>query len=669
MKKITFAFLVFLSYLTLGFAEAKFNNATTDPNPSLVTPYNNELGLNSKTVISEIDKENGIEGLSGSVSAAPCTGTTITWDGANWSNGVGPDNTTPAVLNGDYNTAVNGSFTACSLLVNNTFNLNIQNGDFIDIEGSIVVDGTITVSSQGSVVQRDDLATITGTGTMQVTKRTAPMNNAFEYTYWSSPTANTTINVALSQGDINRRFLFNAQNYLDQTSETNNDNTTVAGPDDIDDDNNDWTPVIGTDVMQAGVGYASTHDPTLFASTPGTPPYQFDYIFEGPFNNGVITVPVYRNDSYLLDNNWNFIGNPYPSAIDVNAFFAENAQPLNANGAMDGVIHFWSHDTDPDANNNGNQNINFDQGDYATINTVGGIGPSNDGQSPNGFIPSGQGFFVAMSDAVTPTTVSGDIATSEVVFNNSMRVTGNNNQFFRNPNPDNKLWINLTSDDGIFSQILIGYVNDATAGYDGNYIDAPRHLGTDISTRLYSSIEDSTKKFVIQGKATTDLSLDEIIPLGISTTLESPTIYNISIAQLQGQFLNDNSIYIKDNLLDTIHNLKESDYNFTSEAGEFNDRFEIVFQESALNINTIEIGSSDLSIVELNDGRVEFTIRKNLTIQEVVIQDLVGREIYRLSGHSSVEIYNLDKLTQAAYIAQVRLSNGQIITKKAIKRR
>jgi phage-related protein len=121
--------------------------------------------------------------------------------------------------------------------------------------------------------------------------------------------------------------------------------------------------------------------------------------------------------------------------------------------------------------------------------------------------------------------------------------------------------------------------------------------------------------------------------------------------------------------LNITHNLKESEYNFTSEAGEFNDRFEIVFQESALNINTIEIGSSDLSIVELNDGRVEFTIAKNVTIENVVILDAVGREVYQLKGNGSVEVYTLDKLTKAPYIAQVQLSNGQIITKKAIKRR
>jgi hypothetical protein len=47
----------------------------------------------------------------------------------------------------------------------------------------------------------------------------------------------------------------------------------------------------------------------------------------------------------------------------------------------------------------------------------------------------------------------------------------------------------------------------------------------------------------------------------------------------------------------------------------------------------------------------------------------VGREVYQLKGNGSVEVYTLDKLTKAPYIAQVQLSNGQIITKKAIKRR
>jgi hypothetical protein len=610
--------------------------------------------------------------------AVQITISTATWDGVNWNWNDGtaqntlPNLSTNVVINGNYSTGIGGiqtSFSACNLIVIGGNALTIDNNTFIQIQNNIIANGDINVSSQGSVVQIDDSGTVSGSGVMQVTKRTAPMNNAFEYTYWSSPVSNATINSALAQSDVNRRFIFNAQNYLDATAEIGNNNATVAGQDDIDDNGDDWTLVGGATTMEPGVGYASAHDPTLFASTPGVPPYQFDYIFEGTFNTGVITVPIYRNDSEMADNNWNFIGNPYPSAIDADDFLTFNSSIAQTVGATNGAIFLWSQNTAPDGNANGNQNLNFAQGDYAIINGTGETA-GGDGISPSRHIPSGQGFFVAMDDAAASTIISGSIRTTDIVFNNSMRVTGNNDLFFRNnfsEQPD-KLWLNLTSDNGVFSQILVAYIEGASNNFDGMYYDAFKNKSSNLYSGLYTSIQNSDKKFAIQGKDPNSLSIDEIIEIGFNTSIQEPTIYTISIAQFEGQFLSENPIYLKDKLLNTIHNLKESDYTFTSEAGEFNDRFEIVFQDNALSTNEFDINPNDLKIVELGNGLVEFSIAKNHTIKEVVILDVIGREIYRLPGSSSVEVYNLEKLTKAAYIAQVELSNGQIITKKAIKR-
>ena len=94
-----------------------------------------------------------------------------------------------------------------------------------------------------------------------------------------------------------------------------------------------------------------------------------------------------------------------------------------------------------------------------------------------------------------------------------MRSTGNNNQFFRTgPNSNNKLWLDLTSDNGLFNQILIGYLDGATSGYDGMYYDAPRNMSTELVSMIYTLIDGKTSKYAIQAKASSDLSLDEIIP-------------------------------------------------------------------------------------------------------------------------------------------------------------
>jgi hypothetical protein len=253
-----------------------------------------------------------------------------------------------------------------------------------------------------------------------------------------------------------------------------------------------------------------------------------------------------------------------------------------------------------------------------------------------------------------------------------MRVTGNNAQFFRTSNSflSNKIKLNLTSDNGIFNQILIGYVDGATNGDDGMYYDAHKNLSSNANTLLYSLLNSSNiKKFAIQGKAPSALTLEEIIPLGFFTKIDDPTIYTISIADLEGEFMTSNSIYIKDNLLNTIHNLSESDYSFTSDTGEFNTRFEIVFQSEALSTGENEIDANQLSIIELQNGSVKFSVGNNLTIDTIDIIDLLGRTLYNLKGNNSTEIFELNNLSQTVYLAKVTLSNGQTITKRSVKRK
>ena len=612
----------------------------------------------------------------------PCA-STVTWTVGGWVPVSGPDISTEVIIATNYNTTANGNFRACNLTVNAGVTLRINNGDNVEVQNDILANGDITVETEGAVVQLGTLGTVTENGTITVIKTTPPLNVWYEYIYWSSPVFGETVGDALTDADVSRRFSFDGSNFLDAEMEAGNNNATLAGQDDIDDDNNDWNLVNGADIMTPGLGYASTHKESVFFN-PGALPYKFDYRFYGPFNNGVIPVPIYRNDEETNDNNWNLIGNPYPSAIDVDLFLSTNSS-IDVNvvtpGPIDGAIFLWSQNTLPAVDNNGNQNLNFDTSDYAIIN---GTASSAGGDLviPNRFIPSGQSFFVSMSDT-SPSTfysvgdpgVAGDIVTTDIIFNNSMRVKGvtDNSQFFRITNSKvnnvaNKAWFNLTSDNGIFSQTVVGYVTGATNNYDGTFFDAPRNLSTDISAILYTNIVDSDKKFAIQGKAENSINKDEVISLGFKTTIDVATIYTLSIAQLEGDFLSNNAIYVKDNLLNMLHDLKTGDYNFTSEVGEFNERFEIVFNSEALSTDEHIVKNKALSIIEQRNGDVQFKLSGNLAMASIQIIDLQGRVLYNLNANGNSKTYNLSNLSQAPYIAKVTLTDGYVITKKAIKR-
>ncbi|MEZ4976402.1 MAG: choice-of-anchor D domain-containing protein [Flavobacteriaceae bacterium] len=590
----------------------------------------------------------------------------VTWDGSSWSP-TAPDNTKVAIIDGDYDlvTSPNGetSFSACNLLINNGNELSIGNGEYVSVENNIIVDGEVYVETQGSLVQVQDSGTFTlnnPSAKNTLSKSTAPLQFWYDYTYWSSPLEDAQIETALAFSRASRRYYFDASLFNDTLVEIGNTGTFNPGQDDIDDEGDDWV-VQSTGKMDPGTGYAATHDNIGFVSG-----NQYQYIFEGTQANGGAfnTGDIYTNifiDPSVSYNNWNLIGNPYPCAINAIEFFNDNSTLL------EGTLYLWSSDTNVDPNNSGNQGLNFSQNDYAQLNGGGGIASTNGSPIPNGYVASGQGFFVIGKKTGAS---SGAAYYTSPVFNNSMRVTGNNNQFFRSSsaNLNNRLWVNLISDNGVFNQILVGYFSGATDSYDGMFYDAPRNLSTGQYALLYSIIDGNDTKFSIQGKSETSLNLDEVIPLGFSTTINVPTTYTLSIAQLEGDFLTTNTIYLKDNLLNLYHNLSASDYSFTSEAGEFNARFEIVFQDNSLSVDTPLLPSDGLTIVDMPDGSVKFKVGSAYTISRVEIIDLLGRSLYDLNGSHSEETYFLPQLSQSAYIAKVTLSNGQLVVKKAVKR-
>ncbi len=573
-------------------------------------------------------------------SCASCSGGTVIWSGGAWSGS--PDATTQVIISDNYNTANGGaevSFSACSILVETGSTLNINNGDYIEVENDVTVNGTLTVQSSGSFVQNSASATFTSNGTSRVIKQTPSKAEWYYYTYWSSPVVGETIEGAFPSAPENRRFWFNSSNFFDGDGNG------------IDDNSNAWTVAGGSEIMAPGVGYTATE--SKFHMTGGTG----QATFEGAFNTGDIDINIIHDATDASDS-WNFIGNPYPSAIDFIAFQAANS------GVIDGAAYFWSQASPPEASNAGPDARNFSTNDYA-IYTVGSGGtPGGGPDTPTQYVPSGQGFFVA--------GIGNGIAT----FTNAFRNTANNTLFFKNSSPKaknglnkNKLWVRLTSDNGVFNQILVAYVEGATAGDDGLYFDAPKlPVNEGEAAILYSRIDNSNKSYAVQGKAANSLDDNEIIKLGFKTSIKAATLYKLSVADLLGDFLTDSTIYLKDNLLNKIHNLSESDYTFTSEVGEFNERFEIVFNNIALSTTEQLIGSNSLKIVDLGNDGVQFSVTENLEIQSITIYDLLGRNLKSFKGSSSKEIVNLSTLSSAVFIAKVTLSNGVTITKRAIKR-
>ena len=572
--------------------------------------------------------------FNGSVSCA----ITTTWSDGSWSDGF-PSLGKHVIINDNYNTNLGGdqsSFSACSLTVNTGHTLVIEDNTYVEVENNVINNGTLIVESKGSLVQNENTASYTGTGISRVNKVSSTKNAWYYYSYWSSPVLSETIGSVFPNVDYNRRFWYNAYNYLD----TNGDN--------IDDNADDWQ--IANGAMSLGVGYAVT------SSRLNSFPSADSISFFGNFNTGDIATGIAYN-AMNINGSWNLIGNPYPSAIDFDAFYAENASIIQ------GAAYFWSHYSPPDATNPGNETLNFNQSDY-TIYTVGSGGVAGaSGIIPNQYIPSCQSFFVA------------GLSNGNVQFTNAMRMANgtSNNIFFKVSNPKsveikNRLWINLTADNGLFSQILVSYTDGASADDDGLTYDATRFVTSDTPIALYSLIQNTNKKFAIQGKSINNLDIYETTNIGFLTNISNSTSYTLSIAQTEGGFLAENNIYIKDNLLGKVHSLSNSSYSFTSNTGEFNNRFEIMFNSTALSTNKSVFGNDDLKIINLNNNHIQFTVPPNIKISSVIIIDLLGRELYRFKGQDNSEVYTVHGLKQNIYIAKVKLANDTVIIKKFLKK-
>ncbi len=486
----------------------------------------------------------------------------------------------------------------------------------------------IEVNSDGSLVQVsavDNATTNENTGNIKIIRITKPMFR-YDFTYWSSPittSASFTLSNLSPVTLFDKYFKFNhAAN--PQAWQANN---------------------YGTEVMVPGRGYSvRAPQPYPVEGTTGAVAGLYTANFVGVPNNGKVEHPI--TGSTTTDK-WNFLGNPYPSAIDATAFVNGNSTTLG------GTLYFWTHNTN--ASNGGTGSYyTYNSADYASWNGTGSTATSTDPgangnfNAPSGKIASGQSFFIK--------GIANGAGIAE--FNNSMRVTGDNNQFFKNSTTDenkHRIWLNLKGQTKGFSQTLIGYVENATNDYDIRF-DGESFGGNQVT--LYSLL--GTENLVIQGRALPFTVQDEV-PLGFSTTLTGNL--TISIDHTDGLLLNQ-AVYLKDNLLNVSHNLKISDYTFPAVPGTYNNRFVLRYQLGENLTNPTFEEQIKGIIIRKNNAEIHVNSPLEL-IQMVSIYDSTGRLIFQAKNCNTTHFQTNEVTTnQQLLIVKVQLKNGGTTTGK-----
>ncbi|RAR47506.1 T9SS sorting signal type C domain-containing protein [Flavobacterium lacus] len=496
---------------------------------------------------------------------------------------------------------------AKSLTLNEGYTFTLVSGRFLIVADNIINNSTpnsFVVQSNANLNQLDDLAPANVGGI--TVRRFSSAIFRLDYTMWSSPVTGTQTLKEFSPSTVSNRFY---------DYDTSSDVFSLIDP--------------LTTVFSPGSGYLIRARNNHVENNGTNSPAEWLGNFVGVPNNGEISIPLNTGGQ-----GYNLVGNPYPSIISAELFIEENISNIEP------ALHFWRRTN--------NFTGEGDTGSfYAVYNPFGGTAPSESSEEPNSFIQVGQGFLV-------------QAVTSELNFNNSMKVQDNfENQFFRSSNLNqiekHRVWLSLTNNNGVFSQLLVGYaegaINDKDR-FDARYIN-------DSNVALTSLINN--EEFSIQAKAL-PFTVEDTIPLGFKIVEAGE--YTISVNKMDGLFEAGQLVYLEDTFTSTIHNLSATDYVFSSESGDFKNRFVLRFTDETmsidqpLNANAVAVFVRDNSI-HINTGNSE--------MESVIIYDVQGRKLFTQEQVNTSEFtINTLAKTNQVLILQIKDQNNNLISKKVV---
>lgn len=487
---------------------------------------------------------------------------TLTWDGVpssewrsqtNWAEGFIPDaghnvsitnvGATPLITDGD-----------------NAYCHNLT----IGAGAGLTIESDITTNGDGSLIT---YGTVTGTASV---KR---FLDADRYWYVSQPVTAATANVFL-------------HTWLFTYNETGNA----------------WDPFIEdqTTPLNLMKGYAvwtSSVNPWYIG---GTPMGDTTTSYNGTLNTGTLSTPLTKGGL-----GWNFVGNPYPSAVDWEAAgWTKTNLVTNAYSVWNGVA-------------------------YGTF-TVGSGGTNG----ATRYIPAAQGFFVQ-------TSAAGTLGVS-----NAVRTHSTQDFWKTEENMLNRL--SMTVSNGEVNDETVIYFNEnGTTGLDYDY-DAHKMMA-EAAPQAYTMLADEQMAINTYNNTTQTPS----VILGVNAPEAGE--YTIVASNIES-FDAGIPIYLEDLPTGQYINLREtSSYSFSSTEG-MSARFVVHFAETqGIDDPVSEINS--IYAVNLT-VYVDFSAVKG----EIVIYNILGQEISRSAAKNGLNMISVPQ-GNAVYIVKV-ISDNTTATKK-----
>lgn len=351
----------------------------------------------------------------------------------------------------------------------------------------------------------------------------------------------------------------------------------------------------------AGVGYALIKD-----ANPGISSGNFS--FTG-------TMPTVVNPSISQGiNNWNLIGNSYPSYLDVAAFITANVT------------------SGSDVLSDAFQAIYVYNGSAYVATT-------------NGYVQPGQAFFVNSKVS------SGNASITSATQSHQTGVP-----FLKSSNTSIKLSVSNGENS---KKTTLNYLEGKTKGLDTGF-DLGLFDGVQSDIRIYSELIENNQNISFVRQTLPNSNYENmIVPIGVKANV-GEIVFSAEALNLPSGI----KVFLEDKFTNTFTRLDEinSEYKVTlSESENGVGRFYLHTKQSALNIdseflssvNIYKTNASTVRITGLSQGKTTFSLF-----------NILGKQVMSTSFKSkNVKEISLPKLTTGVYFANVQTENGKLSKK------
>ncbi|NRR91006.1 lamin tail domain-containing protein [Winogradskyella undariae] len=343
------------------------------------------------------------------------------------------------------------------------------------------------------------------------------------------------------------------------------------------------------------------------------------------FTGSVLNTDVTMNIEYTgaVHPDWNLIGNPYPSYMNIDNFL---------NYEISGGIK--NIDLLEDAS--GVYGYDGDAADGYNIITL--------ANSAGQLMTPGQGFLIAAD--------LNYVASHDITFTPSMRTTGNSDDFIlgRNANPLTFLKLNASTSNKSYRTEFYFNANSTQGldpGYDGKVLG---NVGSSFALYSHLAQDNTGMPIALQSLNSTDLT-NVTIPLGVNTNQGEQLVFSIAESTLPTTV----NVYLEDNVANVSTLLNTSDYIITPSSNLLGTgRFYLRITEGILS--TIDNSLTELNIYT-NKTEKKVVISGQLLEQTTAaIYDIQGRLVMTSQLETTEYSQSIDthSLSQGIYIVQLQ---------------